>query len=55
MKKPTGWMGENDDSVHRCMAIEKKIMKQTHSGILGLSSDSDTIPSENEDFEGGVI
>jgi hypothetical protein len=52
MKKPTGRTGENDDRVHRCMAIEKKIMKKTHSGILGLSSDSDTIPSENEGVGG---
>jgi hypothetical protein len=36
------------------MAIEKKIMKKTYSGILGLSSDSDTISSGNEDnVEGG--
>ena len=53
MKKPTGRTGENDDRVHRCMAIEKKIMKKTHSGILGLSSDSDTIPSENKGVGGG--
>jgi hypothetical protein len=53
MKKPTGQTGENNDHVHRCMAIEKKIMKKTHSGILGLSSNIDTIPSENED-SGGV-
>ena len=52
MKKPTGRTGENDDRVHRCMAIEKKFMKKTRSGILGLSSDSYTIPLENEDFGG---
>jgi len=51
MKKPTGRTGENDDRIHRCMAIEKKIMKKTHSGILGLS-DSDTIPSESEGVGG---
>jgi hypothetical protein len=55
MKKPTGRTGENDDRVHRCMAIEKKIMKKTHSGILGLSSDSDTILSENEGVGGGGL
>ena len=33
------------------MAIEKKIMKKTHLGILGLS-DSDTIPSENNGVGG---
>ena len=27
-------------------------MKKTHSGILGLSSDSDALPSENEDSGG---
>ena len=25
MKKPTGQMGENDDRIHWCMAIEKKL------------------------------
>ena len=28
MKKPTGRTGKNDDRIHRCMAIEKKIMKK---------------------------
>jgi hypothetical protein len=28
MKKPTGRMGEAGDWIHRCMAIEKKILKK---------------------------
>ncbi len=52
MKKPTGRTGENDDRVHRCMAIEKKIMKKTHLGVLVGLSDSDTIPSENKGVGG---
>jgi hypothetical protein len=36
MKKPTGWMGEAGDRIHRCMAIEKKILKKTHSGMMGV-------------------
>jgi hypothetical protein len=41
MKKPTGGTGENHDRIARCIAIEKKIMDKTSSGILGLSSDDD--------------
>ncbi len=52
MKKPTGRTGENNDRIHRCILIEKKIMKKTHSGILGLSSDSNATPSANEDSGG---
>ena len=52
MKKPTGRTGENNDCIHRCILIEKKIMTKTHSGILGLSSDSDALPSENKDSGG---
>ena len=52
MKKPTGRTGENNDCIHRCILIDKKIMTKTHSGILGLSSDSDALPSENEDSGG---
>ncbi len=53
MKKPTGRTGENDDCIHRCILIEKKIMKKLiRGGILGLSSDSDATPSENEDSRG---
>ena len=39
MKKPTGSTGENNDRVHRCIAIEKLILDKTNSGLLGLSSD----------------
>ncbi len=41
MKKPTGRTGELDDRIHQCMAIEKKIMQKTHSGIMGFSSSED--------------
>jgi hypothetical protein len=53
MKKPTGRTGENNDRIHQCILIKKKIMKKTHSGILGLSSDSNATPSANEDSPGG--
>ena len=52
MKKPTGRTGENNDRIHQCILIEKKIMKKTHSGILGLSSDSNATLSSNEDSGG---
>ncbi len=29
MKKPTGGTGEAGDRIHRCMAIEKRILKKT--------------------------
>ena len=29
MKKPTGRMGENNDRIHRCMAIEKNYEKNS--------------------------
>ncbi len=28
MNKPTGWTGEAGDPIHRCIAIEKKILKK---------------------------
>jgi hypothetical protein len=43
MQKPTARMGENDDRIHQCMLFEKKIMKKTHSVMIGLSSDSDSL------------
>jgi hypothetical protein len=43
MKKPTGWTGENGDRICWCIAIEKKIMRKTHSGFLGVSSDKDNV------------
>jgi hypothetical protein len=41
MKKPTGWTGEAGDQIHRCMAIEKKILKKKHSGMMGFLSSED--------------
>jgi hypothetical protein len=35
MKKPMGWTGEIGDRICQCIAIEKKIMRKTHSGFLG--------------------
>jgi hypothetical protein len=43
MKKPMGWTGENGDRICRCIAIEKKIMRKTHSGFLGVLSDKDDV------------
>jgi hypothetical protein len=41
MKKLTGWTGEKGDWIHRCIAIKKKIMDKTHSGMIGFSSEED--------------
>ncbi len=49
MQKPTGRMGKNSDRIHRCMLIEKIIMKKTHSGMIGLSSDSDILSCNDGD------
>ena len=38
MKKPTGKSGTNDDRIFRCIAIERKILKKTNSGMLGALS-----------------
>jgi hypothetical protein len=43
MQKPTGRTGKNGERIHRCMLIEKLIMKKTHSGVIGLSSDLDSL------------
>jgi hypothetical protein len=48
MKRPMGWMGEDGDQIHQCIAIEKKIMKKTHSGLLGFSSDEGSIHSDRD-------
>jgi hypothetical protein len=32
MKKPTGKPGGPNDRIHRCIAIEKRILDKTHSG-----------------------
>jgi hypothetical protein len=54
MQKPMGRTGENGDRIHRCMLIEKKIMKKTHSGMIGLSSDSDSLSCDDgEENSGG--
>jgi hypothetical protein len=56
MQKPMGRTGKNGDRIHRCMLIEKKIMKKTHSGMIGLSSDSDSLSfvNSNENLGGGA-
>jgi hypothetical protein len=41
MKKPTGKTGEDGDWINRCMAIEKKIMKKTHLGLLGFTTEEE--------------
>jgi hypothetical protein len=43
MKKPTGRTGGNGDRICQCIAIKKKIMRKTHSGFLGVSSDKDNV------------
>ena len=55
MKKPTGSTGENGDRVCKCISIEKKIMRKTHSGFLGDSSaegDYMPSPSGSDDVDG---
>jgi hypothetical protein len=37
------------DWIHRCMAIEKKIMKKTHSGMIGFSSDEEDPIASGDD------
>jgi hypothetical protein len=42
MKKPTGRTGETAaDRIHECIAIERRIMDKTYSGMLGLSDRDD--------------
>ena len=41
MKKPTGGTGERGDRINRCIAIERKIMEKTNSGLLGFSSEDE--------------
>ncbi len=42
-----GQTGENSDIICWCIAIEKRIMKKTHSGFLGLSSDKDDVANKS--------
>jgi hypothetical protein len=56
MKKPTGRMGADDkDRINRCIAIERRILDKTSSGILGASSEEDVnsllLPSSSGDEE----
>ncbi len=53
MQKPTGRTGKNGDQIHQCMLIEKKIIKKTHSGMIGLSSDSDSLSCNDGDENSG--
>ena len=55
MKKPTGATGENNDRIARCIAIEKKILDKTSSGILGLSSGDEDSSSNDGGGAGGDI
>jgi hypothetical protein len=59
MKKLTGRTGEDGDRINQCIAIEKKIMRKTHSGMLGFTLDEDSGVSETENSgrrgsEGGL-
>jgi hypothetical protein len=50
MKKPTGKPGGPNDRIHRCIAIEKRILAKTHWGMLGLSlEDEHDVPGGKED------
>jgi hypothetical protein len=48
MKKLTGRTGEDGDRINWCMAIEKKIMRKTHSGMLGFTLDEGSVNLETE-------
>ncbi len=48
MKKPTSKLGEDGDRINRGMAFEKKIMKKTHLGLLGFTSEEGSINLERE-------
>lgn len=50
MKKPTGSTGENEDRIHKCIEIERRILDKTHSGMLGLLDRED---EDAEDEDGG--
>jgi hypothetical protein len=50
MKKATGCTGEKGNRICRCIAIEKQIMKKTHLGFLGLSSE-DKVSNASEEEE----
>jgi hypothetical protein len=53
MKKPSGKMGEDGDRIDRCMVIEKKIMRKTHSGLLGFTLDEGFVNLERETENSG--
>jgi len=56
MKKPTGGTGERGDRINRCIAIERKIMEKTNSGLLGFSSEDENHDEESSvEGEGGVV
>jgi hypothetical protein len=63
MKKPTGRMGADvKDRINRCIAIDRRILDKTSSGILGASSEEDmlsplTIDTNNSIFSqlGNII
>jgi hypothetical protein len=47
MKKPTGRTGENGDRICQCIATKKRIMKKTHSGFSGLSSEKEDVANKS--------
>ena len=55
MNKPTGRTGEPGDRIHRCMAIEKKIMNKTNSGMLGLGFSDDDDDDDVDDEDAALV
>ncbi len=49
MKKLMGKPGGGNDRIHWCISNEKRILNQTHSGMLGLSSDDEDDVARGED------
>jgi hypothetical protein len=54
MKKPTGKPGENTNRVLQCIAIERKIMDKTYSGMLDIEENNDE-EKEEEDEQDDVV
>ena len=48
MKNPTGRMGADaKDGINQCIAIERRILDKSSSGILGRSSEDEMNPSSS--------
>ena len=46
---------DTKDRINRCIAIERKILDKTSSGILGASSEEEFIPSSSSSLSGDEV